>query len=361
MHIPLCDIKANYLKYKIAIDSSISRVIDDSSYILGKEVSEFENEWSKYCGSKYCIGVSNATNGLFLALKTMEIKEYDEVIIPTFTVTADIEAVLMAGAMPVLVDCNSRGNISVDSIVKSISKNTKAIIVVHMFGNAASIEEICNIAKRYNLLIIEDCSHAHGAEINGKKLGTFGNIGVFSFFPSKILGSFGDAGAVITDSKYYADKIAAYRDHGRIRGDKYTHAYAGYNMRLAGLQAAILRAKIPYLDECVKYRQMVAINYNDGISGKVRPVITDTSKCVYYVYPVECEDRNHMIELLKKNEIGTGIHYPVPIHKQPFYMEEYCDLQLPNSEKLSDKIFSLPMYPELNESDQNKIIKIINE
>lgn len=358
MHIQLCDLKANYLSIKDDIDSAIARVIDNSSYIMGKEVASFEKNYAEYCGTKHCIGVSNATSGLFLALKAIDIEPGDEVILPTFTVTADIEAVIMAGGTPVLCDTNENGNITIDEIKRNITEKTVAIICVHMFGIPCDIKLIKEFADAKGIYVIEDCSHAHGASVDGKRLGSIGDIGVFSFFPSKVLGSFGDAGAVVTNIDEYATKIRALRDHGRMPKAKYTHEYAGYNMRLDGLQAAILNAKLPHLDNFVNNRRKIAKYYYDVLNKKVNAIYNENS--ANYIFAIRVKDRDKLAEYLKENEISTGVHYPVPIHKQPFYERDYGKMMLPVSEQLASEVLSLPMYPELDTVQQIYIINSVN-
>lgn len=355
MSIPLCDVHANYLFCKPDIDAAIQRVIGKASFVLGEEVREFEKEYANYCGSDYCVGVSNATDGLFLSLRAMGICDGDEVLLPTFTVNASIESVAMAGAMPVLCDVTEHGNIDTKDILRKITDKTAAIMCVHMFGAPCDMLSIKEIAKKYDMKIIEDCSHAHGATLGGRRLGTIGDIGVFSFFPSKVLGAFGDAGAIITDNAQYAEKIAALRDHGRLKGQKYEHECIGHNMRLDGLQAAILRAKLPYLDNFVDSRKRIAKRYCERLPKQIATTLNVDS--AYYVFVVQHEERDRLADHLKNEGIQTGFHYPCPLHKMPYYNAMFPESVLPGAEKLCNRVLSLPIYPELTEKQQVNIIK----
>ncbi len=357
MPIQLCDVHANYLSYKSEIDEAIQRVVGKASFILGEEVKQFEQEFAAYCGTRYCVGVSNATDGLFLSLMALNIGKDDEVILPTFTVNASIESVLMAGAVPILCDNDEHGLIDPQEIIQKITPQTKAIMCVHMYGAPCDMASIKDVAHKHGLKIIEDCSHAHGAMVGGRRLGTLGDIGVFSFFPSKVLGCFGDGGAVITDNQQYAEKISALRDHGRTREQKYEHEYIGYNMRLDGLQAAVLRAKLPHLDEFVDMRLRIAGKYCDKLPEQLRENVNIDS--VYYVFVVRHQERDKIADFLKTHEIQTGLHYPCPLHRMPYYSKMFGEAQFPLAERLCDNVLSLPIYPELSQIQQDEIIKYL--
>jgi len=346
--IPLCDVNANYLSCKEEIDCAIERTIRNSDFILGKELKAFEDNFARYLGIKYCVGVSNATAGLFLALKTIGIGKGDEVIVPVNTVTADAEAVILTGARPRFVDCNAMGNIHDFN-----PGNAKAIIAVHMYGNPCDMQRLAE----YNLPIIEDCSHAHGAKINHQYVGTFGDMAVFSFFPSKVLGGFGDGGCVVTDSQTVSEKIRRLRDHGRI--SKFEHTEWGFNFRLDGLQAAILNAKLPKLNEFVKKRNAVAKRYRFGleINPNNLPIEDPRVTHSFYVYPIFVEDRNLIRGKLAELDISTSIHYsPIITHQKAYRSRKRFKI----AEEMARTTMSLPMYPELSIEDQQYIIDTIN-
>lgn len=354
MNIPLCDLNAQNNSLKTEIYSAIDRVITNSNYILGDEVCKFEQEFAIYNDSRYCVGVDNATDGLFLALKAIGISDGDQVIIPTFTVTADYEAVIMVGGIPILCDVNNDGNITIEEIENKITDNTKAIIAVHMFGNPCDVKNICDMAHNKDIHVIEDCSHAHGALVNDRHVGTFGDIGVFSFFPSKILGCLGDGGAVITNNEFYYKYISAARNHGRCENEKHCHDYIGFNMRLDAIQAAILRIKLKHLDEYVYKRKKIAGKYYNALKNIYNPIISDN--CVWYVYPIRHAERDYISETLNDSDISTGCHYPIPIHRQPFYAfkETFC-----NANVLSNSVLSIPIFPEMTDDQVNHVINTL--
>ena len=334
--IPLCDIKASDAPYRDEIDNAIKRVIDNSSFILGKEVEAFEQKFAKYIGVKHCIGVSSCTAALRLALEAIEvlIDIKSHINVPVRTVSADVEAALVAG-------CKINFHDNTLSRMTWISS-----IVVHLYG----IPNTQDLYKASSILnyVIEDCAQATGAEINGKKCGTFGDISCFSFFPSKVLGCYGDGGAVCTNNDEYAERIRALRNHGRKQGEKHKHDYVGYNYRLDGLQAAILRVKLKYIETAIDRRREIAKLYNKHLAGIVDiPVEPPECKAVYYTYSIECDRRDDLRAFLKSNGISTGLHYPIPLHKQPPYADPKYNF--PEADKWAERTLSLPMYPALEE------------
>lgn len=344
MNIKLVDLKAEYQSIKYEIDEAIQRVIDNSSFILGKEVEQFEENFAKYIGVKYCIGVSSCTAALHLALEYYGVGIDDsEVMVPVRTVAADAEAVKMV--------CS---NISFYDGEPAIV-NQDAVIIVHLYGMPHEIPVI----KNEYTDIIEDCAQATGAEINGKKCGTFGEISCFSFFPSKVLGCMGDGGAICTNNEVCANEIRAVRNHGRLEGKKYIHQMVGNNYRLDGIQAAILNAKLPHLDEWIIKRRLVAQWYNKRLKGIVDiPIEPEGYKSVYYVYAIECNNRAKLREYLIENGIQTGVHYPVPLHRQPAY--NTCG-SFPEAEKWADRTLSLPMHPFIKEDEVEYVSNKIKE
>lgn len=359
MEIPLVNLKAQYLSIKKEIDKAIKNVIYQSAFIGGKELKSFEEEFAKFCGVRYGVGVASGSVALDLAVMSLGVGPGDEVILPAHTFIATAEAVSHAGAKPVFVDIDERTyNIDPLLIEKALTKKTKIIIPVHLYGQPADMDRILKIAKKYQLKVLEDAAQAHGAEYKGKRVGSFGEAAIFSFFPAKVLGCYGDAGIVVTNNKKIAEKIALLRDHGRK--EKYAYQILGYGLRMDNLQAAILRVKLKYLSKWIEKRRQLAKFYNKLLAGgKVAiPYEPDYAKSVYYVYTVRVKERDRIQKELKEKGIYTGIYYPIPLHQQPAYKDlGYKKGSLPKTEKVVREIISLPLYPELASS---KIVKIAN-
>jgi len=364
------DLKAQYKKIKKEIDSAIKKVANSQRFIGGEEVENFEKELARFCGAKYAVGVNSGTDALFLSLKALGIGKGDEVITTPFTFIATAEAVANVGAKPVFADIDENTfNIDPKEIEKKITKKTKAIIPVHLFGQMADMEEIMKIAKRYNLYVIEDSAQAIGAEIYfGKKIkkaGTIGNVGCFSFFPSKNLGGWGDGGAIVTNSKSLAQKIKLLSNHGSSFKEKYRNLILGTNSRLDALQAAILRVKLKYVEKWNLQREKKAIFYSAHLS-KIKkvspPFIKEKRNHVFHQYTIKVPAnlRNKLKNFLAKKGIPTMIYYPLPLHLQPaFSYLSYKRGDFKKAEKVSRQVLSLPIYPELSRKDQIKIIKEI--
>lgn len=360
MKIPLVDLKAQYLSIKKEIDQAIKKVIDKSEFISGSELRNFEKEFAKFCQVKYGIGVASGSVALDLAVLTLGIRPDDEVILPAHTFIATAEAISHVGARPVFVDIEEETyNIDPKLIEKAVNKKTKAIIPVHLYGQPADMDPIIKIAKKYRLKIIEDAAQAHGAEYKGKRVGSFGDLAIFSFFPAKVLGCYGDAGIVVTNNKKIAEKVSLLRDHGRVQ--KYVHKTPGFGVRMDNLQAAILNVKLTYINEWIKMRRKIADQYNKLLENKkvIIPYEPDYAKAVYYVYTVRCKNRDKGREKLNEAGIETGVYYPLPLHLQPAYKYlGYKKGDLPITEKVCQEILSLPIYPEIN---QKKIIYIVKK
>lgn len=351
------------------INQVIKKVIKRSDFILGKEVSLFEKEFAKFCHCRYAVGVSSGTSALFLALKSLGIKNNDEVIVPAFTYIATALAVTYTGAKPVFVDIDEKTyNINPVRIVKSITKNTKAIIPVHLYGQPANMPEILKIAKKYSLKIIEDAAQAHGATIKmsdgeWQKVGSIGDIGCFSFYPSKNLGALGDGGIVVTNDKEIYKKLLMLRNYGRV--SKYDHAIIGYNARLDTLQAAILREKLKKLDTWNNMRRSAANIYDrllKGTGGVIIPYVSSDVRHVYHVYAIRIKNRDEVYMRLKENGIGAIIHYPIPLHLQEAYKGlGYKRSDFSVSERVAQEIISLPMYPHLKEAEIKFVVKALRD
>lgn len=364
MRIPLVDLKRQYLSIKDEIDRAISRVIDNSSFILGEEVSSFEQDFARFCQVKYAVGTSSGTAALRLALVCLGMARGDEVVTTPFTFIATAESIIQVGARPVFVDIEEDTyNLDVGKVERAITKKTKAIIPVHLYGHPVDLDPLIEIAKKYKISIIEDACQAHGALYKAKRVGSIGDVGCFSFYPGKNLGCYGDGGILVTDNKEIYEKARLLRDHGR--SDKYTHILHGYNFRLDALQAAILKVKLRYLDQWNDKRRKNAKFYNDKLNTLhtvVKPVEKDYAKHVYHLYAIRTKERDKLKSFLKQNGVDSGIHYPIPLHKQPVYADVklYRD-KLPISENHSEQVLSLPMFAELEKSQIEKICGLILE
>lgn len=364
MKIPLVDLKIQYETIKEEIQEAIKRVLESTQFILSEEVHKFEEEFAKFCGAKYCVGVNSGTDAIYLALRALRIGQNDDVVTVSHTFIATVEPVGMVGAKPIFVDIDPNTyTIDAQKIEKVITERTKAIIPVHLYGLPADMRLIMEIAKKYDLRVIEDCAQAHGAEYRGRKVGTMGDVGCFSFFPAKNLGAYGDGGAVVTNDERVALKIRMLRNHGRLK--KYEHEFEGVNSRLDNLQAAILRVKLRYLEKWIERRIEKARIYNQlfaGCSGVVRPVVMNDAKHVYHLYVVRLKNRDVVQVELKKWGIATGIHYPIPLHLQPAFRHTgYKKGDLPVTEEIVKEILSLPLYPELLGVQQNFIADKVQE
>jgi dTDP-4-amino-4,6-dideoxygalactose transaminase len=343
------------------IDEAIKRVIDNSYYISGPYLEQFEERFAKYLGCKYCIGVGNGLDGLKLSLLALGIGEGDEVILPSHTFIATALAVSDCKATPIFVECDEKTfNIDPSKIEEKITSKTKAIMVVHLYGQCADMDPIIEIAKKHNLKIVEDAAQAHGATYKGKKAGNLGDVAEFSFYPGKNLGCLGDGGCVVTNDPEIADKLRKLRNYGSSK--KYVHEMKGINSRLDEIQASVLLAKLPHLDRWNERRIEIANMYLNGIKNPkiVLPEIQDGNEHVWHQFVVMVENREEFQEYLMDNEIQTMIHYPIAIHKQEAY-REFNDLELPIAEKIAKEVLSLPMYYGLTDDEVNYIINIINK
>lgn len=373
--IKMVDLQTQYQNIKTQIDSAIQQVIDSTAFINGPVVNDFKQDLEKYLNVKHVIPCANGTDALQIALMSLDLKPGDEVITPTFTFISTVEVVALLGLKPVFADVNpDTFNINVDDIKKLITKNTKAIIPVHLFGQCADMEEIMNIAKENNIYVIEDNAQAIGADFffsNGKilKSGTIGDIGCTSFFPSKNLGCYGDGGALFTNSDALAEKLNYIVNHGMKK--RYYHDYIGVNSRLDTLQAAILKVKLQYLDNYIAARQKAAAFYDKAFASEPKlkiPMRFAKSSHVFHQYTLQAVDfpRNELLNFLKEKQIPAMIYYPIPIHLQKAY-QHYVKAgdNYPISEHLSKFVFSLPMHTELDEEQleyiTNSVLEFINK
>ena len=355
--------KAGYLKYSEEINKSIEDVLYSETYIKGENVLKFENNFSNYIGTKYSIGVGNATDAIYLSLRAIGVKKGDEVITVSHTATGTVAAIAGTGATPVFVDISDKYyTINVNEVEKNINKKTKVIIVVHIYGQACDMDSILTISKKYGIPIIEDCAQAAGAKYKGKRLGSLGTIGCFSFFPTKNLSCIGDGGLATTNDKYLYEKIKSLGQYG---WDKNRDAKSiGTNSRLDELQAAILNVKLKYLDQDNQERIQIATLYRSSIDNMLISHPEKSKHCyhVYHLYVISVKKgRDKLIEYLRKNGIYAGIHYSLPVHKQKAYKKYLLkSSNLTNTEKIIKSIVSIPMYQGLENKSINKTIDLLN-
>jgi len=361
--IPILDLKPEIERHWNEYIKAIEEVLKSAQFIMGPNVKAFEEEVASYLGVKHAIGVNSGTDALLIAVKAAGIGPGDEVITTPFTFFATAEAVSQVGATPVFVDVNERTyNIDPKAIEPAITERTKAIIPVHLYGQAADMNPIMDLAEKYNLKVIEDTAQAFGGEYKGRKLGTIGHIGCYSFFPSKTLGAFGDGGLITTDDDEVAETVKMLRVHGSKK--KYYNETVGYNSRLDEIQAAILRVKLPYIDEANEARRKAAHRYNEllkDISGIVTPYEDSGAKHVYHQYTIRVLGgrRDQLQKHLAERGIGTMVYYPVPVHKLPIYKDTV--LTLPVAEKLAGEVLSLPIWPNIGEEVQREVVEGIRE
>jgi dTDP-4-amino-4,6-dideoxygalactose transaminase len=364
MNIPLVDLRAQYHTIKSEIDAAVLGLIESTQYINGQDVRKFEQEFAEYSGAKHAVGVGNGTDAISLALKAAGVGQGDEVITVANTFIATAEAVSNIGATPVFVDIDpAHYNMDPAAMEAAITPRTRAIIPVHLYGQPAPMDEIMAIAQRHGLFVVEDCAQAHGSTYKGKPVGTWGDLGTFSFYPGKNLGAYGDAGAVITNNEEMAHMVNRYHDHGRT--EKYIHDYIGVNSRLDTIQAAILRIKLARLAEWTEARRQVAAKYDEAFRSSEAvqtPQQIEGGKHVYHLYVIQTAERDRLQDHLKAKGVATGIHYPVPLHVQPAYAHlGYKKGQFPVAEALADRILSLPIYAELTGEQSDYIISAVGD
>ncbi len=360
--IDFLNLKLPYVELKEEIDLAIQRVLDSGWYILGEEVESFEANWSRYCESKYCLGVASGLDALVLALKSLGIGDGDEVIVPSNTYIATWLAINSVGAkiIPVEPDINTY-NLNPDLIEESITENTKAIMPVHLYGQPADLNPIIKIAKENNLKIIEDAAQSHGAKYNNQKIGSHGDIVCWSFYPGKNLGAFGDGGAITTDSKKLYQKIKLLRNYGSSR--KYFNSEKGINSRLDPLQAAVLNVKLKYLDEWNNRRSLISYHYLNNIDNKnlILPEILDNAYSCWHQFVIRSKNREDLINYLNSKGVSTLIHYPIPPHQQEAFSEiDFSFFSLKIAETLSNEVLSIPIGPHLKETDYKIVANLLS-
>lgn len=362
MQVPFVDLRAQYAQLKAQIDTAIHEVIDECAFVGGRRVSEFERAFAEISGAKHCVAVANGTDAIYISLKMLGIGVGDEVITTASSWISTSETITQTGAVPVFVDVDKYFNIDVTAIRSKINDRTKAILPVHLYGQAAQMVEIAKICSDTGLLLLEDCAQAHLSTFDGQPVGTFGAAGTFSFYPGKNLGAYGDAGAIITNDDELADKLRMFANHGSLK--KHEHYLEGMNSRLDGIQAAVLLAKLPWLQEWTAKRQQNARRYDEllkEIPALTVPQIRQGSGHVYHLYVIRIGKRDGLREYLSSNGIQTGIHYPRALPALPPYARTGFEREYPNAIRYQHEILSLPMFPELTHEAIDYVVTCIAE
>ena len=349
MQVPLVDLAAQYRAIRADVQSAIDRVLTNSSFILGEEVREFEKEFASHVKASGAVGVASGTAAIELALRAVGVGPGHEVITTAHTFIATAEAVSNVGARPVFADIDpSTYAIDPDHVERLVTDHTRAILPVHLYGHPADMRALTEISERRGLWLIEDAAQAHGAEVDGRRCGSIGHLACFSFYPGKNLGAYGDAGAVTGNDPALLDRVRLLRDHGRTT--KYEHVEIGFAERMDAIQAAVLRAKLPYLEAWTEARRAAAARYDELLvaADVSTPVSAAGVRHVYHLYVVRSSDRDHLFERLKGQGVGAGIHYPIPLHRQPAYVDlGYGEVSLPHTEEAAAEVISLPIFPEI--------------
>ncbi|QDP39300.1 DegT/DnrJ/EryC1/StrS family aminotransferase [Radiobacillus deserti] len=360
MQVPLLDLKGELELTKSSIMNELTEVIDSGQYILGEKGKNFEQEVAKYLNASYSLGVASGTDALQLALQALDIGPGDEVITTPFTFFATAEVIAQVGARPVFVDIEQETyNLDPTKIEEAITSKTRAIIVVHLYGQVANMKEIMHIAQSYNLSVIEDACQAIGSEFEGQRVGAIGDFGCFSFFPTKNLGAFGDAGLIVTNKREYYEKVISLRNHGSL--EKYHHAWIGMNSRLDELQAAVLQVKLKVLDTFLTKRKELAKRYTEHFEDKIWcPPIREDRSHTFHQYCIETDNRDALVSELDKNGIASAIYYPIPLHLQAaFQYLHYKKGDFPVAESKSKRVIALPIYPTLSYEKQDLVISTV--
>jgi len=364
MKVPFLDLKAHHAPIMDEVMAAIREVIEANAFAGGPYVARFDEEFARYCGTRHALGVGNGTDALWLSLLAAGVGHGDEVITVPMTFLATAEAISYCGAKPVFVDVDPETyTMDPAGLAAALTPRTKAIIPVHLFGQTADMDPILDFAKAHGLAVVEDACQAHGAQYKGRIAGSMGATGCFSFYPGKNLGAMGEAGGIVTNDTALFDKMRTLRDHGQAK--KYHHSMIGWNARMDGIQGAILSIKLRRLEWSTERRRAHARLYDDlleGVEGVTRPVQADYARHVYHIYPIRVAERDEVIRQLDARGVGTGIHYPIPVHLQ----EAYRDLghqrgDFPVAEQCADEFLSLPMYPELTPEHVHHVVASLKE
>jgi dTDP-4-amino-4,6-dideoxygalactose transaminase len=364
MNVPFIDLEAHHQPLREKISAAIQQVIDSNAFAGGPFVARFEEEFAAYCGSEYAIGVGSGTEALWLSLLALGIGRGDEVITVPSSFMATAEAITYCGAKPVFVDVDEHTcTLAPLALRGAITPRTKAIIPVHLFGQPADMDPILEVAQEHGLFVVEDACQAHGAKYKGRKVGSLGDAGCFSFYPGKNLGAFGDAGAIVTNDGALRDKLRTLRDHGQKQ--KYRHTMIGWNCRMDGIQAAVLGVKLTCLDAANARRRAHAIHYNrlfEDIENVRVPFEARYAHHVYHIYAIRVSDRDEVMDSIASKGIGVGIHYPVPIHLQEAYRGlGYTKGAFPVAERNAEELISLPMFPELTSAQVERVVEAVKQ
>jgi len=360
------DIMANRLdrgfyKYQSEFESKALEVLRSGWYVLGKEVESFEEEFAEYTGAKYCVGLASGLDALWLAFRILGIGNGDEVIVQANTYIASVMGITINGATPVFVEPDEYFNIDAEAIEQKITDKTKAVLVVHLYGQASKMDTVVEVCKKHNLRLVEDCAQSHGACFNGKMTGTFGDIGCFSFYPSKNLGGFGDGGAIVTNDETIAKEMKIYRNYGSEK--RYYNKVVGANSRLDELQAGLLRVRLTHMAELTEERRTLAAEYSRRIKNDkfILPSVRDGADSVWHQYVIRCEDRDALMEYLKEHGIGSIIHYPIPPHLSEAYAYlGYKAGSFAMTEHYADTVLSIPKYNGMTAEEQEYVIDTLN-
>ncbi len=361
MKVPFSILERQYKMYQEEYEAKALEVLRKGWYILGEETEKFEEEYAKYIGTKYSLGIDNGLNALVLAFRALNIVQGDEVIVQGNTFIATVMGITINGATPIFVEPDEFYNIDIEKIEERITEKTKAICVVHLYGQATKMDKVLELCKKYNLKLVEDCAQAHGAEFNGQKVGSFGDVGCFSFYPGKNLGCFGDGGAITTNDEEIYKRIKMLRSYGSEK--KYHHIEVGYNARLDELQASLLRIKLSHLSELTKEREEIVKRYLNEIKNPLiqLPKLRENCTHVWHLFVVKVEERDKFQNYLEKNGIGTVIHYPIPAHLSEAYRDlGYKAGDYPITEDYANTIISLPLYNGMTKEEIDYVIEKIN-
>jgi len=364
MHVPFVDLQAQSQTVVDEVNEAMCRVISSADFILGQELERFEQEFATYCEAKYAVGLDSGISSLELALRAYDIGEGDEVITVSHTFIASVSCISFTGARPVFVDIRpDTYTMDASQIESAITPRTKAILPIHLYGQAADMDAILTIARRHHLIVIEDACQAHGACYKGKRVGALGDVGCFSFYPAKNLGAYGDGGMLVTNNTEIAGKVRMLRNYGQR--EKYHHIFLAYNRRLDTLHAAILRVKLKYLDSWNAARQRAARLYEallHDVNGVTTPEVAQERTHVYHLYVIQHPQRDALMAHLREQNISTGLHYPIPVHLQPCYASLGVPRgSLPVTEAIAPRLLSLPMYPEITREQVQHVCNQIRQ
>ena len=359
--IPVNDLKRGFAAYQAEFEQKALDVLRSGWYVLGKEVTAFEEEFTAHTGAKYAIGVDNGLNAIMLGIRALDIGEGDEVIVAANTYIATVLGASLNHATPVFVDATSMHNMDPAKIEAAVTPRTKAVLVTHLYGQACEMGAIMEICRRHGLHVLEDCAQAHDAEYCGQKVGTFGTMGFFSFYPTKNLGAFGDAGAILTDDAALRDKLRALRNYGSVK--RYQNDYEGFNSRLDELQAGLLRVRLSHLDELTAQRRAIAQRYLTEIRNPriELPVTAEGCTHVYHLFVVQTDERERFMSYLKENGVGCDVHYPTPpFLAKPYQHLGYTYANFPETERLYRRIVSIPIFHGMTEDEVDTVIRVVN-